>query len=79
MKGKEREEMACKMGLVVLVDREAATATNVVAQMTFDPKSAPSSSALRSLGANGEGEHRSTEDSNGAIEKSQQIKELFSC
>lgn len=31
------------MGLVVLVDREAATATNVAAQMTFDPKSAPSS------------------------------------
>lgn len=50
MKGREREEMACKRGLVVLVDREAATATNVASQMTFDPKSAPSSSAFEELG-----------------------------
>lgn len=51
MKGKEREEMACKMGLVVLVDREAATATNVASQMTFDPKLAPSLSAFEELGS----------------------------
>lgn len=49
MKAKEREEMACKMGLVVLVDREAATAANVASQMTFDPKSAPSLSAFEEL------------------------------
>ena len=51
VKAKEREEMACKMGLVVLVDREAATAANVASQMTFDPKSAPSLSAFEELGS----------------------------
>ena len=33
---------------------------------------------MRSLGTSGEGEQRSTGDSNGSVEKSQQIKELLS-